>query len=506
MTDPKVFLVGAGPGDPGLLTLRAVECLARADAVLYDKLVPPALLDHAPPHARRICVSDLPGRHPERWPHIHVALIGLARQGLKVVRLKGGDPMIFGRGGEEAAALRAAGIPYEIVPGITAAVAAAACTDVPLTQRGSASAVAFVTGHENPLKGDSALDWAALARFPGTLAVYMGMARLPVLVQVLTGHGRPADTPVAVVQDAGTGRQRTAVTTLGDLFATVTAEGLTAPALILIGEVVRQRPERSWFESRPLFGRRVLVTRPRGQAAGLVRRLELLGAVPFVLPVVECRPPANWDDVDRAIGRLAEIDWLVFTSANGVQSFFSRLREIGRDLRVLGTVKLAAIGPGTAEALHGFHLDADLVPAEHRSEALAAALKPLVTGKRVLLARADRGRDVLRQELAAVAEVEQVAVYSQVDAVDPGHEVFDLIRRGEIEFVTLTSANIARAFLNALDETGRVRIEQGTLKLVSISPVTSAAIRELGGRVAGEAEVYTMDGVVTALLRLAAET
>ncbi len=498
-----VFLVGAGPGAPGLLTLRAVECLRLADLVIYDKLVPPRLLDFANPAAERRCVADLPGEHPQRWSVVVRVVIDAARQGKTVVRLKGGDPLVFGRGAEEAEELRTAGIPYEIVPGVTAALAAAACAEIPLTHRSAASAVAFVTGHENPTKPGPGLDWLALARFPGTLVVYMGMARLELIANVLIEHGKPADTPAVVVATAATGDQQRVTGTLGGLADIVRAAGLTAPAVIVIGPAVGLAPAVPWFQARPLFGRRVLVTRPRHQAGDLVRKLELLGAVPFVLPAVDILPPADWGDVDQRLARLGEYDWLVFTSANGVQMLLNRLRQTGRDLRALAGLKLAAIGPGTADALRAFHLDADLVPTEYRSEGLAAALAEVAAGKRILLARADRGRDVLRQELSGVAAVDQVAVYRQTDAVSADGAVHDAIRRGEIDFVTLTSANVARALLRSLDEIGRARAHAGDLRLVTISPVTTAAVTELGYPVAAEAREYTTDGLVQALVELA---
>jgi uroporphyrinogen III methyltransferase/synthase len=503
LNTPLVFLVGAGPGNSGLLTLRAVECLAQADLVVYDKLVPAGLLEHAPAGAARVCVSDLGGCHPQRWPHIHRTLIDAARQGKRVVRLKGGDPFLFGRGGEEAEALRQAGIPFEVVPGITAGFGAAAFAGIPLTHRLHASAVALVTGHENPTKAESALDWSALARFPGTLVIYMGVSHLPRIVQRLLDQGKAADTPAAVIQWATTGDQRAVEAPLGDLARAVQAAGLTAPAVILIGPVVALRPRLAWFEQRPLFGKRVLVTRPRPQSRELLGRLEQLGAVAFALPAVEIREPADWSAVDRALAGLAGYDWLVFTSANGVHAFMQRLRQTGRDLRALGALRLAAIGPSTADALRGYHLEPDVVPAEFRSEGLAAVLKEQVAGQRVLLARADRGREVLRQELAAVAALEQVAVYCQVDAIDPGDAVFDYLRRGEIDYVTVTSSNIARALVRALDAPSRARIAAGQVQLVTISPVTSAAVRELGLPVAAEAATYTTTGVVEALLALA---
>jgi uroporphyrinogen III methyltransferase/synthase len=419
-----------------------------------------------------------------------------------VVRLKGGDPFIFGRGGEEAEALRQAGVPYEIVPGVTAAVGAAAYAGIPLTHRAHASAVALVTGHEDPDK-PGAMDWSALARFPGTLVIYMGIARVPQITQALLDHGKDPETPAAVVHWGTTGDQRTIQAPLRELPVAVQQAGLPAPAIIVVGTVVGLRSQLAWVEHRPLFGKRVLVTRPRPQAGDLVRRLERLGAVPFVLPAVDIREPADWTAVDRALADLSGYHWLVFTSANGVHALVRRLRHLGRDLRALGALRLAAIGPGTADALRSYYLEPDLVPAEYRSESLAAALKVQAAGQRVLLARADRGREVLRQELAAVAEVHQIAVYAQADAVPADSEELDSLRRGEIDYVTVTSSNIARALVAALDAPSRTRIEAGQVKLVSISPVTSAAVRELGLPVAAEAKEYTTAGVVDALVQLA---
>lgn len=496
-------LVGAGPGNPGLLTLRAVELLARADLVLYDRLVPVRLLDHVPASAQRICVDALHGSHPERWPEIYQIMIDAARQGQRVVRLKGGDPFLFGRGGEEAEALHQAGIAYEVVPGVTAALGAGAFAGIPLTHRQHVSAVAFVTGHEKPDKTDSFLDWPALARFPGTLVIYMGMARLPHLAEMLIDHGKAADTPAAAVHWATTGRQRTVTATLRELPAAVREAGLKAPSLLLIGSVVSLRAQLAWFETRPLLGRRVLVTRPRHQAAEMVTRLEELGAVVSLLPAVEIREPADWTAVDQALTNLSSYQWLVFTSANGVDALIRRLRQTGRDLRALGSLRLAVIGPATADALRRYHLEPDLIPSAYDSENLAAALKERAAGQRVLLARADRGRELLREQLADVTEVEQIAVYSQVDAVEPGAEALEALRQGEIDFVTLTSSNIARSLIRGLDEASIQRIHSGAVRLLSISPVTSTAIRELGLPVAAEAREYTAEGVVQALLDLA---
>jgi uroporphyrinogen III methyltransferase / synthase len=503
---PQVYLVGAGPGDPGLLTIRAVECLKRADLVLYDKLVPQRLLDFANPTAEKRCVGDLPGCHPQRWPIVLQLIVDAARRGQTVVRLKGGDPLIFGRGAEEAEELRAAGITYEIVPGVTAACVAGACAEIPLTHRSAASAVAFVTGHENPAKPGPGLDWPLLARFPGTLAIYMGMARIESIARSLIQNGMSAETPAAVVATAGSGEQRRVAAPLAQLAGAVRAAGLTAPAVILVGSAVGLAPDPPWFEARPLFGKRVLITRPRRQASELIRKVELLGGVPLVLPAVEILPPPDWTEVDDRLATLRDYDWLVFTSANGVQYLLGRLIELGHDVRALAGVKLAAIGPGTAEALRGFHLHADLVPRDYRSEALATALAVQAAGKRILLARADRGRDILREELSKIARVDQIVAYRQIDVGLADPAIQNAIRRGEIDFVTLTSGNIARSFLRTLDEVGRGRIHAGSTRLVTISPVTSSVVRELNYPVAAEATVYTMDGLMAALVDLAIRT
>jgi uroporphyrinogen III methyltransferase / synthase len=497
-----VALVGAGPGHPGLITVRAVELLRRAAVVVYDRLVAPGLLDYAPPAAERVCVTELGPCHAERMAPIHDALIAAARQGKRVVRLKGGDPLLFGRGGEEAEALARAGIPFEIVPGVTAALGAAAFAGIPLTHRACASGVAIVTGHEQPGKPETALDWAALARFPGTLILYMGMSRLGHIAQTLIREGMDRATPAAAIQWASLGGQRTVRATLAELAQVVRDAGLSAPAVVIIGPVVDLREQLAWFERLPLFGKRVLVTRPRQQSAVLVDKLIELGAAPVVLPTVEIREPSDWRPVDAALRRLREFHWLVFTSANGVDMFLSRLRHIGLDLRALGSLKIAAIGPKTAEELRQRGLAPDLVPPRFQSEHLAEALSAAVTpGQRVLLARADRGRELLREELSRRAEVEQVAVYSQVDAVEMDTAVVQRLRQGEIDYVTLTSANIARSLLERLDEGTLARIREGQTRLVTISPVTSAAVRALALPVAAEAPEATIDGILTALVK-----
>jgi uroporphyrinogen III methyltransferase/synthase len=499
-----VSLVGAGPGHPGLLTLRAVELLNQADLVIFDKLVPQALLQHARVGARLVCVAELNANHPADRQPVLEAMIDGARAGQRVVRLKGGDPSIFGRGGEEAEALRRAGVACEIIPGVTAALGAAAFAGIPLTHRNYSSAVAFVTGHENPEKPETSLDWAALAKFPGTLVIYMGMSRLDRIVEHLIQLGKDPATPAAAVQWATLGDQNTLTATLRELPETVRLSGMTAPALVILGAVVELRERLQWFESLPLHGQRILITRPRQQGEDFAHRIVAYGGVPYLLPTVEIRDPDDWRPVDRALRALASYHWLVFTSSNGVRAFFERLLAIGLDLRAVGHLKFAAIGPKTAEALRRYHLEPDVVPPRFQSEDLAAALAHrLLPGERVLLARADRGRDVLRESLAGTHAVEQVAVYSQTDALIDGAALLKHLRRGEVDFITLTSTNIARVLLTMVDETTRGRIREGEIGLVSISPVTSEEIRRHDLPVAGEAVEATMEGVLDALVTLA---
>jgi uroporphyrinogen III methyltransferase/synthase len=467
---PKVYLVGGGPGDPGLLTLRAVECLREADFILYDYLTSPRTLAFARPDAETLCVDQIPGDHPQRWPQIHQRIIDEARKGKIVVHLKGGDPLIFGRGGEEAESLREAGVPYEIVPGVTAAFAAGAYAEIPLTHRAHASALAIVTGHEHPGKPNSRLDWDALAKFPGTLAIYMGVARLGVIAQELIARGKPPETPAACVHQASTGTQRTVTGMLQDLESLVTAAGITTPALMLVGPVVALKPEMSWYEALPLKGLRVLVTRPREQAQAFARRLELLGAVPEVMPVIELGPPGDWSLVDRAIDQLEsdEFDWVIFTSANSVRAFLNRVRAVGKDVRVMGGSKIAAIGPATRMALAERHLIADLVPEDGlNSESLLACLADRCQGQRLLLPRAAQGREKLKDGLAALADVEAVTVYEQ-HAVIGSPDILDRVRNGDLDVVTLTSPNIADAFLATCDQAILERFRTGsTLILVN---------------------------------------
>jgi len=418
-----------------------------------------------------------------------------------VVRLKGGDPFIFGRGSEEAAALAAEGIPFEVVPGITAATGAAVYAGISLTHRDHASAVAFITGHEDPAKPESAIDYEALARFPGTLVFYMGLHRLPQIAERLIAAGKSPSTPAAVVNRATTPRQRTVTAALSELPGAVIAAKLSPPSLVIIGECVSVRGQAQWFEDRPLFGKVIGITRPEDQADTAIDQAIALGALPVVLPTIEIGPAPDVAAVDAMLDRLGQFDWLIFTSVNGVRGLLPRLWERGGDVRQLARTKLAAIGPSTAAALAAFSLRCDVVPDEYRAEALADALAPLVKGQRVLWARADRGRDVLPQRLtAAGARFEQVVVYTNRDVTTLPATELAMLERGDVDWIGLSSPSIARNLSALLTPAARQQLGMRT-KLCAISPVTAAAAEEVGLPIAVTATDYTWNGMFAAMVR-----
>ncbi len=494
-THGRVYLVGAGPGDPGLLTLRGRECLERADVVLYDYLVNPVLLQHAPPAAEQICLGQHGRTRIWTQAEIDSELVALAQAGKTVVRLKGGDPVVFAHLAEEIDVLARQGIEFEVVPGITAALAAAAYAGVPITHREMASAVAFVAGQEGGDKDGTPFDYRRLAQFPGTLVIYMGVTTAPHWTAELMQAGMPVDTPALIVRRCSLPDQQTIRCTLGELTQhLVPATRLRPPVVVILGAVAGLPRDAAWFERRPLFGQTVLVTRPAHQAQDLTGPLAELGARVLLQPAIEIREPENWSALDAALGRLADFDWLVFSSVNGVQAVLNRLLHLGHDLRALGRVKLAAIGPATSEALAAYHLRADLQPARFHAEDLAAELVARAAGQRFLLARASRGREVLADELqAAGGQVEQVVVYESADVVVPNPDVLGQLRDGHVDWVTVTSSAIARSLWSLFGA------ELQRTKLVSISPLTSATLRELGLCPAAEAREATMASVIAAI-------
>ena len=490
----RVYLVGAGPGHPGLVTLRGVECLRLADVVLYDYLVNPQLLEHARSTAELVCL----GRHGRGrlWTQeeINHRMIEAARQGSNVVRLKAGDPAVFARAAEEAEALTAAGVAFEIVPGSTAALASGSHAGVPLTHRQVSSAVAIVTGHEDTEKEQPPLDYRQLGAFPGTIVIYMGVTSAAEWSAELIAGGKSPDTPVAIVRRCSWPDQSVHRTRLGDLGTFVIQSRLRPPVIFIVGMAAADESSVAWFTSRPLFGQRVLVTRAEGQAGALRDLLQDAGAEVLLQPVIAIEPPLEWKAVDDALARLDTFDWVVFSSANGVSHWLDRLAMLGKDARSFGPAKIAAIGPGTADELAKYRLRADLVPDEYRAESLADALSPSAAGKRILLVRASRGREVLAERLiAAGATVEQVVVYRSVDVTTPDTDIAATLADGRIHWITVTSSAIARSLVALFGE------HLHKTRLASISPITSQTLRELGHEPAAEAREYTMPGILAAI-------
>jgi uroporphyrinogen III methyltransferase/synthase len=482
-----VYLVGAGPGDPGLLTLKAAELIKTADVLIYDYLAAPEILKLAPAGCRLIYVGKKAGCHALPQEEINRLLVREARSGGRVVRLKGGDPYVFGRGGEEALVLARAGLDFQVVPGISSTIAAAAYAGIPLTHRDLSSQAALITGHERPDKTDSAHDWAALAKM-GTLVMVMGVAGLDFSCQALIRAGRAAETPAALIQWGTTRRQRTVTADLASLPARARDAGLGAPALLVVGEVVRLRPELNWFEKLPLFGRRLLVTRSRERASRLAALLSELGAEVWERPTIVTASLAE----KEIFHDLAGYDWLVFTSPTGAEIFLRGLMDSGRDARALGTMKIAVIGPGTAEALAPFGLRADLMPAEHAAEGLLAALVSTgLAGRRVLLARAQAGRDILPEGLTrAGAQVRDLPLYTTFhpDWAEP--------LPGRPDLTTFTSSSTALGLAAKVPEA-----ERAFFPAASIGPVTTRTARDLGFQVAVEAESATIPGLIEAVTR-----
>lgn len=425
---------------------------------------------------------------------INDAMVHHAREGRTVVRLKGGDPAIFAHLAEELSLLHSANISYEIVPGVTAAQAASSHAGIPLTQRDDASCVALVTGHERADKQPE-LDYRSLAKFPGTLVLYMGVTTAPHWSQALIDGGKSRTTPVAVVRRASFPDQESLFTTLGELATLLQTRNVRPPAVIIVGDVAQQRDVSNWFNSRPLSGRTVLVTRPEQQSEELEKQLRDLGANVLCQPAIEITEPADWSTVDAAIHHMSEFSWLVFSSANGVHSLLRRVKALGLDMRCFGNTRLAAIGPATAEALSEYSLRADMHPAEYRAEALAEELAPQVRGKRVLLARASRGREVLAEMLhAAGAQVEQIVVYMSHDVTSPIDDVRLALANGKVDWVTVTSSAIARSLVHLFGD------NLHKSRLAAISPLTGEVLTELGYAPAAVADVYTTSGLVSAIL------
>lgn len=494
MKQGKVYLVGAGPGDPGLITVRGQECLGQADVVIYDRLLDDGLLHLPPPDAERIYVGKAAEYHAKEQNEINQLLVNKAREGKVVVRLKGGDPFVLGRGSEEAEALARHGIPFEVVPGVSSATAVPAYAGIPVTHRRLASSFAVVTGHEDPSKGLSQIAWEGLAIGADTLVFLMGMGNLAHIVEQLIKNGRQPSTPVALIRHGTSPKQETLVGNLGDIVAKAEENDFKPPVVIVVGPVVQLRDCLRWFDNRPLFGKRILVTRTRHQASALSRLLSTCGAQPIEMPTIEIQTVAT-TELDQAILSLGNYHWIIFTSVNGVVAFFRRLYALNLDGRWLNGLRLGAIGPATASALQERGMRPDCLPEEHTSEGLVAVLRSQALGGcRVLLPRADIAGRELAEGLAGLgAEVHEVVTYKTITPTEASPQAKQMLLAGEIDVVTFTSSSTV---VNLMALLGGQREAINRAKVACIGPVTAATATEAGLRVDIVAQQHTIPGLV----------
>ena len=497
----KVFLVGAGPGDPGLITQKGIRCLEHAQVVVYDRLLDPSLLETAPSAAERVFVGKERGRQALTQSAINQVLIDRADAGLQVVRLKGGDPFVFGRGGEEALALAQHSIPFEVVPGVTSPIGAAAYAGIPLTHRGISSTFTVVSGSEDPSKPDSNVPWEALARTGGTLVVLMGWAGMESILDALRRGGMTNATPAALVQWGTWPHQKTVTGCVENILDRGRQAGLESPVIAVFGKVVELREQLRWFDQKPLWGKKVLITRSRTQASRLRQLLEELGASPLELPTIQASPLDNYEELDSVLGRLDQFGWVIFASVNAVEAVFSRLeiREHGRDARAFGPAQVGAIGPATAQELERRGIVADFVPTSSVSEAVVEELSSRDwVGVPVLLPGADIGRDVLAQGLSRLgAKVELVAAYQTITPPDIGHVARQTLDQG-VDVVTFTSSSTVRNLLGALD--GDCSALKSSI-IACIGPTTAATAKEFGLKVDLVAAEHNVEGLAESLVQ-----
>ena len=500
MIKGRVCLAGAGPGDPGLISCRALERIKQADVIVYDRLVSSRLLSFARPDAELIYVGKASSEHTMRQEEINALLVRLAKENKAVLRLKGGDPLVFGRGGEEALCLRENGISFEFIPGITSAIAVPAYAGIPVTHRGIATSFAVFTGHEDPTKSEAGLNWDKLATATDTLVFLMGVENLPHITSQLMAHGRLAETPAAVIRWGTTSEQQTLVTTVGKAVADVAEQKVAPPAIFIVGEVVTLRDGLRWFDESPLFGQTILVTRARKQASRLTEGLEAAGARCIEAPAIKIVAPESFEPMDGAIMALLQYTWIAFTSPNGVDAFFNRMKLLGKDARYLGQIKVAAIGSETAGALERRGVIADVVPAEFRAEAVVEAMMSRISSQdHILIPRAEKAREVLPQELAKCgAVVDVVPAYRTVTGDADGEGVTGLLAAGEIDMVTFTSSSTVTNLLALIGGNGKELLSG--VKIACIGPITADTCREHGLKPDIVASEYTIQGLIKSII------
>jgi uroporphyrinogen III methyltransferase/synthase len=496
-----VYLVGAGPGDFKLITVKGLELIKLAETIVYDRLADDRLLDYARPDVELIYVGKSANQHTMKQAAINQVLIDRAKAGRVVVRLKGGDPFVFGRGGEEALALIEHKIAFEVVPGVTSAIAAAAYAGIPVTHRGIATSFAVVTGHEDPDKAESGIRWDKLAAGPDTLVFLMGVENLPAICSKLVEHGRHPDTPAAIIRWGTKPEQQVWLTTLGSAAEEAAKQQIAPPAIFLVGEVAALREKLAWFDTKPLFGKKVLVTRAREQASILSERLEALGACCYEAPAIRVVPPESYEPLDHSISHIGDYQWLILTSVNGVDALFSRLRWQQLDARALNGVKVAAIGAATAARLKEHGIYADLVPVEFRAEGILQAIAPLVKpGMKILIPRALIARDILPEKLQDLgASVDVVPAYRTITGEADRERVRKLLEGGGIDLVTFTSSSTVLNLLTLLGEAGAELLNSAAV--ACIGPVTAATCRDNAIRRDIIAEEFTIAGLVESIRR-----
>ncbi|WP_106768519.1 uroporphyrinogen-III C-methyltransferase [Paenibacillus faecalis] len=504
----KVYLVGAGPGDPRLITIKGKECIEKADVVVYDRLASPRLLKWMKQGAEKVYVGKLPDRHTMKQEEINQLLVDLALRGKTVVRLKGGDPTIFGRVGEEAEQLYRNGIAFEIVPGITSSISVPAYAGIPVTHRGIASSLSIITGHESPDKLDHMIQWDKVTNATGTLIFMMGVAKIGYISRQLIAHGRPPETPVALVRWGTRAEQDTITGTLADIEEVVKAADFKPPAVIIVGEVVLKRQLLKWAEQLPLFGKRILVTRARNQASQLVRQIEELGGEPYEFPVIDTVMPTSTQvlaDIHQAMNNLSQYNWVFFTSVNGVEFFFRHLNELGKDIRALAGARIAAVGPATAGALRERGITAEVLKERFQAEGIIDAFgSELKAGQHVLLPRGDLGRNWLPEELTRMGlHVTDIKTYETILCGEDDDELLKLFEEGGIHAVTFTSSSTVTNLLRVLERMGKDA--QAPLRLLRdsaiacIGPLTAETAKAAGLNVSIMAEEATIDSLVEAL-------
>jgi uroporphyrinogen III methyltransferase / synthase len=501
MKPGKVFLIGAGPGDPGLLTLKGMSCIQKADVVVYDFLASPELLAHASASAQIIYVGKKGGDHTLPQDKINALIVEKAKQGLTVARLKGGDPFIFGRGGEEALELVAAGISFEIVPGVTSAIAAPAYAGIPLTHRDYTATLAIVTGHEDPTKATSAINWQSLAQGMGTIVFLMGVKNLPEITRNLIANGMSEDTPAALIRWGTTPEQETVSGTLKTIADKVIAAGMKPPAVFVVGGVVSLRERLKWFENKPLWGKRVIVTRAREQASDLVKRLSDLGAICLETPTIEVVPPQDFQPLDRAIANLSDYHWVVFTSVNGVSAFFDRLFLRNKDARSLGGLKTVSIGPATAARLLSFGVTSDILPESYRAESIIEAFSGKdIRDQKILLPRAEQARPILPVELEKMgAQVDEITAYETRSVPGQADAILGHLEKKTVDLVTFTSSSTATNFKSLLPQDRFAELMEG-VTVACIGPITAQTAEKLGFTVDIVADTFTIEGLCDAIL------